>query len=117
MQLEDTTETRRWREHRRKLKNIQKYVHHRKGLQFNAKQTEFNQSVNEIYWRRVKINFCFFSSYVFLFPLPPHATDGLITPIIVVPPLDVTLIRNLALAISFLLFLFNANHVPRSFLF
>lgn len=117
MQLEDTTETRRLREHRRKLKNKQKYVHHRKGLLFNAKQMEFNQSVNEIYWRRVEINVCFFSSYVFLFPLPPHVTDGLIVPIIVVPPLDVTLIRNLALAISFLLFLFNANHVPRSFLF
>jgi hypothetical protein len=48
--------------------------------------------------------------------LPWHVPAGVIIPMMVVPPFDVTLIRSLALAISFLLFLFRLNHVPRNLL-
>lgn len=47
---------------------------------------------------------------------PRQVPAGVIVPMIVVPPLDVTLIRSRALAISFLLFLLRFNQVPRSLL-
>lgn len=54
---------------------------------------------------------------MFVYALPPHVPDGLIVPKIVAPPFEVTLIRSLAFAINFLLFLFRANQVPLSLLF